>query len=177
MVSLHDREKGARCISYNRGCRVAGLSAARVSRLETAAFHSRCPLPAGVLQFHPFEQHAAVAFRHNFGVWDWGTAAKLCVGAWQPAWGRITALAYLNAHAHALLAVAGHAGQLAIYRPGASAAQPALLSAWRALDTSAAPAAADYRPPPAQAVYSAYRRHLLSLLCMSLPFLIIKSIH
>lgn len=148
-----------------------------MSRLETAAFHSRCPLPAGVLQFHPFEQHAAVAFRHNFGVWDWGTAAKLCVGAWQPAWGRITALAYLNAHAHALLAVAGHAGQLAIYRPGASAAQPALLAAWRALDTSAAPAAADYRPPPAQAVYSAYRRHLLSLLCMSLPFLIIKSIH
>ncbi|CAH0701504.1 unnamed protein product [Spodoptera exigua] len=131
-----------------------GLRGARVSRLETAAFHSRCPLPAGVLQFHPFEQHAAVAFRHNFGVWDWGTAAKLCVGAWQPAWGRITALAYLNAHAHALLAVAGHTGQLAVYRPVAGAAQPALLAAWRALDTSAAPAAADYRPPPAQAVYS-----------------------
>lgn len=151
--ALHERAWRA---ARNRRLRAhaQGLSAARVSRLETAAFHSRCPLPAGVLQFHPFEQHAAVAFRHNFGVWDWGTAAKLCVGAWQPAWGRITALAYLNAHAHALLAVAGHAGQLAIYRPGASAAQPALLSAWRALDTSAAPAAADYRPPPAQAVYS-----------------------
>ncbi|KAF9817617.1 hypothetical protein SFRURICE_014756 [Spodoptera frugiperda] len=151
--ALHERAWRA---ARNRRLRAhaQGLSAARVSRLETAAFHSRCPLPAGVLQFHPYEQHAAVAFRHNFGVWDWGTAAKLCVGAWQPAWGRITALAYLNAHAHALLAVAGHTGQLAIYRPGASAAQPALLSAWRALDTSAAPAAADYRPPPAQAVYS-----------------------
>lgn len=49
-------------------------------------------------------------------IWDWGTAAKLCVGSWRRAWGRITALAYLNAHEHALLAVASHTGNLAIYR-------------------------------------------------------------
>lgn len=128
-----------------------GLRNARISRLETQAFHSRCPLPPAVVMFHPYEQHAAVASKDNFGIWDWGTAAKLCVGAWRRAWGRITALAYVNAHEHALLAVASHTGNLAVYRPTSSSMEPALVSAWRALDVRPA---ADYRPPPGQAVYS-----------------------
>ncbi|XP_047024257.1 regulatory-associated protein of mTOR [Helicoverpa zea] len=127
------------------------LRNARVTRLETQAFHSRCPLPPAVVLFHPYEQHAAVASKDNFGIWDWGTAAKLCVGSWRRAWGRITALAYLNAHHHALLAVASHTGNLAVYRPSGSSMEPALVSAWRALDVRPA---ADYRPPPGQAVYS-----------------------
>ncbi|XP_075973067.1 regulatory associated protein of MTOR complex 1 [Anticarsia gemmatalis] len=137
----------------NRSLRTeaAALRAARVSRLETQAFHSRCPLPPAVVLFHPYEQHAAVASKDNFGIWDWGTAAKLCVGSWRRAWGRITALAYINAHEHALLAVASHSGNLAIYRPSGSSMEPALVSAWRALDVRPA---ADYRPPPGQAVYS-----------------------
>lgn len=49
-------------------------------------------------------------------IWDWGTAAKICVGSWRRTWGRITALAYLNAHERALLAVASHTGNLAVYR-------------------------------------------------------------
>ncbi|KAJ8727816.1 hypothetical protein PYW08_016201 [Mythimna loreyi] len=137
----------------NRSLRkeAASLLRTRVTRLETQAFHSRCPLPPAVVLFHPYEQHAAVASKDNFGIWDWGTAAKLCVGSWRRAWGRITALAYLNAHQHALLAVASHTGNLAIYRPSGSSMEPALVSAWRALDVRPA---ADYRPPPAQAVYS-----------------------
>ncbi|KAJ8730454.1 hypothetical protein PYW07_017492 [Mythimna separata] len=101
----------------NRSLRkeAASLLRTRVTRLETQAFHSRCPLPPAVVLFHPYEQHAAVASKDNFGIWDWGTAAKLCVGSWRRAWGRITALAYLNAHQHALLAVASHTGNLAIY--------------------------------------------------------------
>lgn len=55
-------------------------------------------------------------YLHCSSIWDWGTAAKLCVGAWRRSWGRITSLAYLNAHHHALLAVASHQGHLAIYR-------------------------------------------------------------
>lgn len=51
-------------------------------------------------------------------IWDWGTAAKLCVGSWRRAWGRITSLAYINAHQRALLAVASHQGHLAVYRYG-----------------------------------------------------------
>lgn len=92
-------------------------------------------------------------WRRSFGdsIWDWGTAAKLCVGAWRRAWGRITALAYLNAHEHALLAVASHSGQLALFRPARGALEPALLAAWRALP---AQPAGDYRPPPAHPVYS-----------------------
>ncbi|CAB3223509.1 unnamed protein product [Arctia plantaginis] len=137
----------------NRSLRAeaAGLRAGRVSRLESQAFHSRCPLPPAVVMFHPYEQHAAVASKDNFGIWDWGTAAKLCVGSWRRAWGRITALAYLNAHEHALLAVASHTGNLALYRPARAALEPALLAAWRALPVRPH---ADYRPPPAQAVYS-----------------------
>lgn len=128
----------------------AALRSARVTRLDTQAFHSRCPLPPAVVMFHPYEQHAAVASKDNFGIWDWGTGAKLCVGAWRRAWGRITALAYVNAHEHALLAVASHTGNLALYRPSGSSMEPALVSAWRALDVIPA---ADYRPPPGQAVY------------------------
>ncbi|XP_045771418.1 regulatory-associated protein of mTOR isoform X1 [Maniola jurtina] len=127
------------------------LRGSRPPRLETVAFHSRCPLPPTVVLFHPYEQHAALASRENFGIWDWGTAAKLCVGAWRRSWGRITSLAYLNAHHHALLAVASHQGHLAIYRPSGSSSEPALVSAWRALDVRPAP---DYRPPSAQPIYS-----------------------
>ncbi|XP_026331565.1 uncharacterized protein LOC113238930, partial [Hyposmocoma kahamanoa] len=127
-----------------------GLAGARVARLETQAFHSRCPLPPAAVLLHPYDQHVAVAFKDNFGVWDWGTGAKLCVGAWRRAWGRISALEYLNAHAAALLCVASANGHCALYRPGASAQEPALLAAWRALDARPAP---DYRPPPAQPLY------------------------
>lgn len=120
-----------------------------MARLETQAFHSRCPLPPAVVEFHPYDQHAAVAFKNNFGIWDWGTAAKLCVGSWRPAWGRITALQYLNAHDHALMAVASHSGNVAIYRPSGGSIEPALVAAWRALP---ARAAAEYRPPSAQPI-------------------------
>ncbi|CAH0719697.1 unnamed protein product, partial [Brenthis ino] len=122
------------------------LRSAPPPRLETVAFHSRCPLPPAVVQFHPYEQHVALASKENFGVWDWGTAAKLCVGAWRRAWGRVSALAYLDAHAHALLAVASHQGTLAVFRP---TPEPALLAAWRALDVRPAP---DYRPPSAHPI-------------------------
>ncbi|CAK1595697.1 unnamed protein product [Parnassius mnemosyne] len=122
-------------------------------RLDTQSFHSRCALPPAVVRFHPYEQHLAVAFKDNFGIWDWGTAAKICAGAWRRSWGRITALAYLNAHERALLAVASHTGNLAIYRPSGSGSgvAPALAAAWRALPVRPA---ADYRPPPAQPIYS-----------------------
>ncbi|CAG9584299.1 unnamed protein product [Danaus chrysippus] len=136
------------------------LREARGPRLETQAFHSRCPLPPAVVLFHPYEQHAAIASKDNFGIWDWGTAAKLCVGAWRRAWGRITALAYINAHHRALLAVASHQGHLAIYRPSGSSMEPALVSAWRALDVRPS---ADYRPPPAQPLYSMYTHCLAQL--------------
>ncbi|XP_045497811.1 regulatory-associated protein of mTOR [Colias croceus] len=141
----------ARNTSIRREARA--LRTSRVSRLETQAFHSRCPLPPAVVLFHPYEQHAAVASKDNFGIWDWGTAAKLCVGTWRRTWGRITALAYLNAHHHTALAVASHQGNLAIYRPSSSGSsmEPQLVSAWRALDVRPAP---DYRPPPAQPIYS-----------------------
>ncbi|CAF4953606.1 unnamed protein product [Pieris macdunnoughi] len=128
-----------------------GLRSARVTRLDTQAFHSRCPLPPAVVLFHPYEQHAAVASKDNFGIWDWGTAAKLCVGTWRRAWGRITSLAYIDAHHGAALAVAGHQGNLAVYRPSGGGAEPRLLTAWRALDVRPAP---DYRPPPAQPLYN-----------------------
>ncbi|KAM3956954.1 LOW QUALITY PROTEIN: regulatory associated protein of MTOR complex 1 [Aphomia sociella] len=139
----------------NRSLRrdAAALRQARVSRLETQAFHWRFPLPPAVVLFHPYDQHAAVASKDNFGIWDWGTAAKLCVGSWRAAWGRITALAYLNAHEHALLAVASHTGNLAVYRPSGSIKEPALVSAWRALDVRPA---GDYRPPPAQPIQPIY---------------------
>ncbi|XP_073944642.1 uncharacterized protein [Choristoneura fumiferana] len=91
------------------------LVSLRGARLETQAFHSRCALPPAVVLFHPYDQHIALASKDNFGIWDWGTAAKLCVGSWRKAWGRVTALAYLNAHERALLAVASHAGHLAVY--------------------------------------------------------------
>ncbi|CAK1546886.1 unnamed protein product [Leptosia nina] len=126
------------------------LRTTRVARLETQAFYSRCPLPPAVVLFHPYEQHAAVASKDNFGIWDWGTAAKLCVGTWRRAWGRITSLAYLDAHHCTALAVASHQGNLAIYRPSGSGMEPQLVSAWRALDVRPAP---DYRPPPAQPLY------------------------
>ncbi|KAI8435476.1 hypothetical protein MSG28_003776, partial [Choristoneura fumiferana] len=127
------------------------LVSLRGARLETQAFHSRCALPPAVVLFHPYDQHIALASKDNFGIWDWGTAAKLCVGSWRKAWGRVTALAYLNAHERALLAVASHAGHLAVYRPSGSSMEPALVSAWRALDVRPAP---HYRPPPAQPIYS-----------------------
>ncbi|XP_072932335.1 regulatory-associated protein of mTOR isoform X2 [Epargyreus clarus] len=147
----HERVwRRARNKSIRREARA--LRGARPARLETQAFHSRCPLPPLVVLFHPYEQHAAVAFKDNFGIWDWGTGAKLCAGAWRAGWGRISSLAYMNAHARALLAVASHQGNLAIYRPSesSSSAEPALVSAWRALDVRPA---ADYRPPPAQPIY------------------------
>lgn len=127
------------------------LITSRVTRLENQAFHSRCPLPPAVVLFHPYEQHAAVASKDNFGIWDWGTGAKLCVGGWRRPWGRITSLAYINAHENALLAAVSHTGNLAIYRPVGSSMEPALVCAWRALDVRPAP---DYRPPPAQPIYS-----------------------
>ncbi|XP_064071828.1 regulatory-associated protein of mTOR isoform X2 [Vanessa tameamea] len=146
----HERVwRRARNRSIRREARA--LRASHPPRLETVAFHSRCPLPPAVVLFHPYEQHAALASKENFGIWDWGTAAKLCVGSWRRAWGRITSLAYLNAHHHALLAVASHQGHLAIYRPSGSGMEPALVSAWRALDVRPAP---DYRPPSAQPLYS-----------------------
>ncbi|KAG6458320.1 hypothetical protein O3G_MSEX010798 [Manduca sexta] len=115
----------------NRSLRrdAAAMSRSRVARLETQVFNSRCPLPPAVVVFHPYEQHVAVASKENFGIWDWGTGAKVCGGSWRRSWGRISALAYLNAHERAL---------------------PALLAAWRALDVRPAP---DYRPPPAQPIY------------------------
>ncbi|XP_041978597.1 uncharacterized protein LOC121732708 isoform X2 [Aricia agestis] len=149
-AAYHERLwRKARNASIRKEARA--LRGCRAPRLETQAFHSRCPLPPAVVLFHPYEQHAAVASKDNFGVWDWGTAAKLCVGRWERAWGRITSLAYLNAHARALLAVASHAGNVAVYRPGSSGTEPALVGAWRALDVRPAP---EYRPPPAQPIYS-----------------------
>lgn len=138
-------------LARNRELRREARAACRVSRLETQAFHSRCPLPPAVVLFHPYDQHLAVASKDNFGIWDWGTAAKLCVGSWRPAWGRISSLAYLNEHQHALLAVASHTGNLAVYRPSGSSTEPALVSAWRALDVSPPP---QYTPPRAQPIYS-----------------------
>ncbi|XP_013169289.1 PREDICTED: protein raptor homolog [Papilio xuthus] len=151
----HERVwRRARNRSLRRDARAlrAGL-AGRGARLETQTFHSRCPLPPAVVLFHPYEQHLAVAFKDTFGIWDWGTAAKICVGSWRRTWGRITALAYLNAHERALLAVASHTGNLAVYRPSenGSGSAPALAAAWRALPVRPA---ADYRPPPAQPLYS-----------------------
>lgn len=46
---------------------------------------------------------------------------------------------------------------LSVCRPSGSSMEPALVSAWRAL---AVRPAADYRPPPAQAVYSMYTRSI-----------------
>lgn len=48
-------------------CWDTGLREARGPRLETQAFHSRCPLPPAVVLFHPYEQHAAIASKDNFG--------------------------------------------------------------------------------------------------------------
>ncbi|XP_068631732.1 regulatory-associated protein of mTOR [Battus philenor] len=148
----HERVwRRARNRSLRRDARA--LRASRAARLETQTFHSRCALPPAVVLFHPYEQHLAVAFKDNFGIWDWGTAAKICAGSWKRAWGRITALAYLNAHERALLAVASHTGNLAVYRPSpsGSGSAPALAGAWRALPVRPA---SDYRPPPAQPLYS-----------------------
>ncbi|XP_050671124.1 regulatory-associated protein of mTOR isoform X2 [Leptidea sinapis] len=146
----HERVwRRARNSSIRREARA--LRTSRAARVETQAFHSRCPLPPAVVLFHPYEQHAAVASKDNFGIWDWGTAAKLCVGTWRRTWGRITSLAYLNAHDRALLAVASHQGNLAVYRPNGSSTEPQLVSAWRALDVRPAP---EYRPPSAQPLYS-----------------------
>ncbi|VVC95484.1 unnamed protein product [Leptidea sinapis] len=47
--------------------RNAALRTSRAARVETQAFHSRCPLPPAVVLFHPYEQHAAVASKDNFG--------------------------------------------------------------------------------------------------------------
>lgn len=44
-----------------------------MARLETQAFHSRCPLPPSVVLFHPYEQHAAVASKDNFGYYTYLT--------------------------------------------------------------------------------------------------------
>ncbi|XP_037293726.1 protein raptor homolog isoform X3 [Manduca sexta] len=130
------------------------MSRSRVARLETQVFNSRCPLPPAVVVFHPYEQHVAVASKENFGIWDWGTGAKVCGGSWRRSWGRISALAYLNAHERALVAVGATAGHVAVFRAGpggGGGGEPALLAAWRALDVRPAP---DYRPPPAQPIYS-----------------------
>ncbi|XP_060802739.1 regulatory-associated protein of mTOR [Amyelois transitella] len=141
-----------------RYCRNSSLRAearallrARVPRLDSQAFHSRSALPPAVVLFHPYDQHLTVASKDNFGVWDWGTAAKLMVGAWPRARGRISALALLNAHDRALLAVASHTGHVLVYRPVGGSTEPALVAAWRALPVLPAP---DYRPPPAQPIYS-----------------------
>ncbi|GBP30764.1 Regulatory-associated protein of mTOR [Eumeta japonica] len=139
--------------SRNRELRreARALRQARITRLETQAFNSRCVLPPTVILFHPFDQHIVVASKENFGIWDWGTGAKLCVGTWRRTAGRITALEYVNAHERALLAVASNTGALAIYRPAGSGQEPQLVTAWRALDVRAS---VDYCPPPGQPIYS-----------------------
>ncbi|KAI8435475.1 LOW QUALITY PROTEIN: hypothetical protein MSG28_003776, partial [Choristoneura fumiferana] len=136
------------------------LVSLRGARLETQAFHSRCALPPAVVLFHPYDQHIALASKDNFGIWDWGTAAKLCVGSWRKAWGRVTALAYLNAHERALLAVASHAGHLAVY---SGEMQVWLLSdvlGGAGAGGAGAGAGGYSAPPPTLLRWCARRRHL-----------------
>lgn len=129
----------------NRALRRAAAGAPRATRLDQQTFTSRCPLPPGVLAFHPYEQHVAVAARDRFSVWDWGAGARLCGAGWGRAGGRVTALRYINEHDRALLALASSSGGVALYRPRA---EPVLVAAWRALD----PTPLRERPPPAQPV-------------------------
>ncbi|KAG7303144.1 hypothetical protein JYU34_013176 [Plutella xylostella] len=152
---LESRAHQQRVWRYGRNAELRkqarALETARITRLESQVFHSRCPLPPAAVLFHPYEQHVAVASRDNFGIWDWGTGARLAAGAWRRGCGRITALAWLNAHDRALLVAASHSGALTVYRPSGSSAEPRLVSAWRALEPWPA---AEPRPPPAQPLYS-----------------------
>lgn len=130
------------------------------------AFTARCGVPAGALAFHPFEQMMCVGTRDSLAVWEWGSAARVCAGGWRRDWGRLTSLAYLDAHHHALLAAASHAGHVCVFRPAAAAAaEPALVAAWHGLDVRRAP---DYRPPSAQPVYNS--QCLFSLLLSRLSY-------
>lgn len=137
----------------NRSLRraAAATGATHVTRLDCQAFTARSPLPPAVVLFHPYDQHLAVASKDNYGIWDWGTGAKLGVGGWRRAAGRITSLALANAHERPLLMAASHSGALAVYP---LAGEPRPLAAWRALDVHAYT-----RPPPsAKPIYSLAQR-------------------
>lgn len=99
-------------------------------------------------------RYSVTRYVYLSSVWDWGTGAKLCMGGWRRSCGRITALAYANAHEHALVLAASHSGALAVFRPPAAApraaAEPRLVAAWRALDVRPH----HHRPPHAQPLYS-----------------------
>lgn len=108
------------------------------SRLEMQVFNTRNPYPPTVLQFHPYDQQIAVAGRDSFGIWDWGTGAKLAYCASRGSKNlttKITALEWVNGHDIALLMVASDDGTVKVWRPTSSlnSREPVLVSAWQAL--------------------------------------------
>lgn len=135
-----------------------------VARLESQVFNARSPRPPSVIMFHPYDQHIAVAAKDNFGIWDWGTGAKLCNGQWKRPSGRVSTMDYANAHDQSLLIVGSACGSAGIFRPmqsspsaptgtirsgssaPASGRDPQLVSAWQALDVRQV-----YAPSPPQA--------------------------
>lgn len=105
-----------------------------ISRLETQVFNTRSPYTPTVLQFHPYDQQIAVAGRDCFGIWDWGTGAKLAYCASRGSKNlttKISALEWVNGHDIALLMAASDDGTIKVWRP--TGREPVLVSAWHAL--------------------------------------------
>lgn len=108
------------------------------SRLEVQVFNTRNPYPPNVIQFHPYDQQLAVAGRDSFGIWDWGTGAKLAYCASKGSKNlttKLTALEWVNGHDVALLMAASDDGTIKVWRPMYSPYNkgPVLVSAWQAL--------------------------------------------
>ncbi|KAL4702550.1 hypothetical protein ACJJTC_013552, partial [Scirpophaga incertulas] len=129
----HARDHHSRAWRYarNRDLRAHALGV----RVESQAFSSRCPLPPAVVLFPPLRPTPGRSVQgqlRDLGLGHGGQAVRGRVA--QGVGARISALAYLNAHDHALLCAASHQGAVAVYRPSGSSTEPTLVAAWRGLD-------------------------------------------
>lgn len=113
---------------------VVEQSRAGFSRLDEQIFINRNESLPGVVRFHPYEPHLAVADKEGVSLWDWEQGVKLThFHNYNPSPSRITCMDFINCDNDALLLTGSDDGAVRVWGRFSRDTSPLLMTSWQAL--------------------------------------------
>ncbi|EDO47933.1 predicted protein [Nematostella vectensis] len=108
---------------------------ADVCKLDDQIFINKNIHPPGILRFHPYEPHLAVADRGGVSIWNWEQGARMnYFNNNNSKLTRITSMEFLNAHDLTLLLTGTDDGSVRVWRDYDGVESPVeVVTAWQAL--------------------------------------------
>ncbi|KAK2180495.1 hypothetical protein NP493_440g01008 [Ridgeia piscesae] len=109
-------------------------SRAGFSRLDEQIFINRNESLPGVVRFHPYEPHLAVADKEGVSLWDWQQGVKMThFHNYNPHSSRITCMDFINCDSDALLLIGSDDGAVRVWGRFGRDTPPELVTSWQAL--------------------------------------------